>query len=378
MKVTVRDKETLNEIRPLELASYLRANGWQESDRTDKAAYWTRRNENGEEFEVLLPLRRDVADVAIRMGEVLQTLEKFEKRSQLQILDDLSTTNADVVRIRTQPRDADSGSIGIEDGVLVFERARDMLLAAACAAVAPRSLYATRKPERALSYMRKVRMGQTERGSYVITLISPVTPVLSPERAETIFQTEKPFEREALTTLATALQAARFAAERSAATGAMEPFKTAVDQGVSANLCEAIVGLNEGGGGHGVEVSFSWSRSRTAPNDTPKHIVLPEDTIPFLSEAARVFRETTPLDDIYISGEIIRLDRSEGSRKITVVGFVEEKLRRIIIELPEPQYELAIKAHQMQVPITCSGDLSKEGNAFVLHNPRGFDLLANQ
>jgi hypothetical protein len=37
--------------------------------------------------------------------------------------------------------------------------------------------------------------------------------------------------------------------------------------------------------------------------------------------------------------------------------------------LAEPDYNLAIKAYQERIPVICSGDLSKEGEAFVLKNP---------
>jgi hypothetical protein len=381
MKATIRDLGILSQIRPLELAAYLRVNGWQVSEETNKATYWTQRTTTGESFEVLLPRRREVADFAQRISEALQTLEAAENRSQLEILDDLSTANADVVRIRTHPRDGDSsGSIALEDGVLVFERVRDMVLAAASATVNRRALFARRKPAKAVSYMQKVRMGQTERGSYVITLISPVAPTLSLNSAEVLTtESEEPFEREALTTLALAIEATRNAAERATVTGQLAPFRAAVEHGVSANLCEALVGLSEGGGNHDVEISFSWSRSRTAPRDVPQRVVIPQDTISIIGEAARVFRETDALDDFEVSGGIVKLERIEGAPtgKITVVAQVDDKPRRITIELPEILYHEAVKAHDEQAPILCYGELVKEGNTFTLRNPRDFEILSD-
>ena len=58
-----------------------------------------------------------------------------------------------------------------------MERARDLVLAAACAAITKRAYFATRKPTKATDYLSRVRMGQTERGSYVLTIRSDGMPL---------------------------------------------------------------------------------------------------------------------------------------------------------------------------------------------------------
>src|SRR5215470_5109861 len=112
MKALVRDTETLQSLRPLELVQYLRANGWRQGRQIpDKASHWLSKGDSGEEIEILLPLRMDFADYAARMAEVLQALEVVEGRSQLEILHDLNTINADVVRIRTHMAEAEVSGI---------------------------------------------------------------------------------------------------------------------------------------------------------------------------------------------------------------------------------------------------------------------------
>jgi hypothetical protein len=50
------------------------------------------------------------------------------------------------------------------------------MLAAACSALEPRPLFAPRKPELAMSYINRARFGLARRGSYIMTIISPVLP----------------------------------------------------------------------------------------------------------------------------------------------------------------------------------------------------------
>lgn len=79
-------KARIEELRPLEVASYLRAAGWIQSEsREGRYAIWTR----DDEYEVLLPLSRDLRDFALRMGDLLAVLSQVEDRFQNSILSDL-------------------------------------------------------------------------------------------------------------------------------------------------------------------------------------------------------------------------------------------------------------------------------------------------
>ena len=188
-----------------------------------------------------MPLQHETGDFALRVSEVLRTLEHVEQRSQLEILRDLRTSSSDLIRIRASASQTTTGSIPLDLGVRFVEEAREMMLAAACSAIDPRPYYATRKPVQANEYLSRVRMGQTERGSFVLTILSPVPPGLRPpEPLDGVLP--DPFERKVSQTLASGLLAARLAAQRAAVSGDVQPFREAVPRGVSANLCDALVG----------------------------------------------------------------------------------------------------------------------------------------
>ncbi|MGH9967098.1 MAG: hypothetical protein ACREBG_04600, partial [Pyrinomonadaceae bacterium] len=132
MRAAIRDVEVLRAIRPLDLMAYLRASGWRLAEESNKAAYWERA-EGGASFEVLVPRNIDMADFPSRIGELLTTLEVVEDRSQLEIFSDLVTAGADVIRVRTHARTGeDEGSLSLEDGVVLHEKVRELVLAAAC------------------------------------------------------------------------------------------------------------------------------------------------------------------------------------------------------------------------------------------------------
>ncbi len=62
------------------------------------------------------------------------------------------------------------------------------------------------------------------------------------------------------------------------------------------------------------------------------------------------------------------------SGEITIVCPVFEKLRKVMTELNDHSYILAIKAYQERLPVTCMGDLVKENDIFNLTNPHNFKI----
>jgi hypothetical protein len=378
VKVAIQDPSTLRALKPLQLAGYLRANGWRkETDLDGKGSLWLFQNPDDQEFDITLPARGEMADYALRMSEVLETLAAVERRSQSEVLRDIETTTADLVRVRAPRRDTENGTLPLDQAVTFVECSRDMMLAAACAAIDKRPFFAKRKAQQAMEYLGRVRMGQTERGSYVLTILSPVPPELRPAQGTLLpVEPDDPYERSVTLTLMNALEALHRATQDAAAGGDMMSFQEAVLKGVSANLCDAVVGLSAVSPGDGLDVQVSWSRTRPVGGRIPSRVVLGNDSIPIIEEAARRFREIAPLEDVEIEGFVTRLDRgrdaSEGD--VTIEASLEGKLRRIALQLGTETYSLAVQAHDERRPVRCTGDLAKEGRGYRLKDPRHFEI----
>jgi hypothetical protein len=112
--------------------AYLRAAGWTKaSEQSGRWAAWTKR-QNNDEFAIDAPLTNQFRDFALRMSDALCVLEVAEERSQLEILQDLLLSSADVIRVRLADSKLADGTVPIEEGAQFFQKARDMMLAAAC------------------------------------------------------------------------------------------------------------------------------------------------------------------------------------------------------------------------------------------------------
>jgi hypothetical protein len=101
-------------------------------------------------------------------------LAKAEGRTSAAVIFDLTLTAFDVIRVRS--RDADEyGSVRFPEGVQLFEEAENLLVASARAASSevPRRVWKGRRPESITEYLQRVRLGQTEKSSFSLTVMSP-------------------------------------------------------------------------------------------------------------------------------------------------------------------------------------------------------------
>lgn len=382
MKVDIRDRETFQSIPPLEVLRYLRAQGWEEKDQHgDLASIWGLKLTSGQELEVLLPLQQTLGDYGLRMSEAFRVLEEAEERSQLDILQDILSVGADIIRVRLRAGSRESHSLPIEDAVLATQKAREMMLAAACAAVEPREYYHARKFEQATDYVRRLRMAPTQPGSFVFIIHSRVPPAFKQQELSFVENGQDdqnaPFERQVTYTLATGLAAAHLAAQRATATGEITPFEEAVQAGVSANLCDALLGFAGTDASSPFEIRLSYSSTRRAPRRMPRQILFSPDTLPIFEEVSRVFKAQSPRDEFELEGVVVRLEQEEvqDSRALHIAGPVDGRLRKVALTLPEEDFQQAIEAFSARSTVRVTGKLIRTGNRYQLRAPRNFEVL---
>ena len=371
MNIDIRDASAVQTLRPLEVAAYLRSKSWEQKEATARASRWIH-TIDADVFEAVVPLDESIRDYAIRMGEVLHTLALAEGRPQGEVYADLLTTFADVVRIRIDDPEAKDGTLAIETNAQIAQRTRDLLLAAACSATEHRAVWHTRNPVQAVEQVRQLRVGQSERGSYVVTVISRVSPALKVPDNGQLFESATPFARQVIQTLATSLATLDAAAATAALSGTFDSFEQSVAKGVSANLCDAVAGLwGDDARQRTLEFTFSWSPARPVEAPVPSRVRFGADRIPFIREASRVMKERAPVRDFELRGAVVKLDRPPDTEtgKVTVLGLVDDRPMRVTLELQDPLYNLAVTAHADQLAFRCIGSLVREGRSYRLQNP---------
>lgn len=373
MRADIRDADAVAALRPLEVAAYLRATGWSHGENQGTFSVWTR--DNG--LEVIVPMSRDLRDFALRMGDILRTLEALEGRSQLDIYADLTTTSSDVIRVRAHEQESADGTVTLAEGVSLVRESMDMMAAAACATLSPKAVYRARRPLEVVDFLQGLRLGQTERGSFVVAIVSRVPPTLAtlPSNGQSLIA--EPFERRVSYTLSESLLAARSAADVAAGSASFEAFEDGIRRGVNANLCDALVGMARHLGNAGaLSIEITWARSRIPKTGVPSRVTFPRDFVPVLEEAARLFKERSPLDEYEIQGVVERLDRAEGSETgiATILAAFEGTYRKVAVQLQGTDYSYAIQSHERRIPLAVEGTLVPRARSLELRNPRNVRL----
>ena len=367
------DRKILLAVSPLALSAYANVAGWSKSeDYGDHSDVYS-----GPRLpEIIVPRTQRLGDYAQTVAHLIEIFAQVAEVDGATLYNDLVVADRDVTRVRVNDGDV-NGTIDLEQGANLVSGSRDMLLAATCSLHEPKAVYRAGANKEANEFLRRVRLGQTEHGSFVVTLVSPVIP---PPVQQPLFpdmeNDEGPPERQGTRRLAQALLATHNATARTMG-GDMEAFTRAVPEGTSANLCEALVQMI--GPFAALDLSTTWARTR--PMREPRDAVrFSKDDALILREAARSFRNREPKLDVRLLGSVRRLKRddTETDGTVTLRAYFDGKFQSVTAILSESDYNLAIEAHRENAQIIVEGDLDRFGQRWRLVNPRLAEIISEE
>ena len=253
------DDSILSRITPNSLGAYAVAQGWhvleQYGDRGQIYAL------DSNTPSIIVPGSSDFEEYTQVLRQIIEVFANAEDRDELSVLRDLTLADVDQVRLRIADRDGD-GSIPLGAGITLIEQSRSILRAAARSAQRPRPAFRGRISGVVINYIRSVRLGQTEQGSYVVNLLSPVPNPMSSRLHDV-----EPFARRVTRGLASGLQATRESLSILNGHYAARWFEDAVRDGVSANLSDAVARILKSSNGTGLDISVSWALTRPVDED---------------------------------------------------------------------------------------------------------------
>ncbi len=367
MKATLNDWEALSAISTASVHAYLKSQKWMRfKDFGDRGVVY----ELNDKFEVFAPGSHQLADYAEAVSQVISVLAEAEERDELAVYRDLAAADRDLIRFRAPDADED-GSIDLDTGVDLVQQCRDALLAAACSASAPKRFYRSGSNAKATEYLKSVRLGQTEHGSFIVTMLSPVPPYLEQIGQQYLSPdfVEEPFGRQVTRTLSDATKAVKAAIAEVSRGGNIEAFERSVSSGVSANLCAAIAKFVSDG--KGLDFSISWARTRPTAEVRARTEFVQSDAA-ILKEAAKVLREREPRQNERIFGFVTRLAREPDAKegRVSISAFIDGKPAAVSVVLDQSLYSVALSAHKEGAEFVLEGDLERSGQRWMLNRPR--------
>ncbi|KOV64467.1 hypothetical protein ADL00_21545 [Streptomyces sp. AS58] len=334
------------QVDPAVLGALLRRHGWQRrGGAAGRYGRWTPPGPAGHTTSLLVPESRAFPDSDDLLGEALIALSRSASPSAREVLVGL-TVRSDEIRwwrdVPTGPGGAASWSVEEQ----LRTAARQMLLAGALATRARAGYYGTRHRRSAGAMLESVLVGAATGGRRLTAFVPLGTG------------------RPLAVRLHQALYAAREAIDYQRATGGMDAFDAAVEAGVSRELTEALVTLVRGT--EGARVAVEWAPGAEAPvgGAAPGEAVefSPGD-LPVLREAGARYLRTEPSVPVRVTGEVIRMRRSErrgeGTVRLRVLAGAE--IPHVRLTLDEEDYRIAGQAHLVGLPVRVHGRLESRG-----------------
>jgi hypothetical protein len=369
------------ELNAISVQSYLKNTGWNRiKSKIDHIAIFTKEL-NGHFKEILLPLTRNFSDYTPLMLNATKAIAIIENRDYIQVLADLSiATPADVLRIRLVNEDTKEGTISFEDGFKLLENARDALYATACDVIQPETYHRRLSFKAADQFIEKCRLGQTERGSFVASIICPFieeSSVSDKPKQFTLFDDPNEYRSSFTRKITSQIMRSIDVVNRSIESGDLDPIvQGKSDVVMSANFLEAILNIKQlNNDSSSIEFMSTWSPLSPVESNVPSKIEVQKDFVPAIEN---IIEKMTP-KNIEEPGEFVGkvvgvkaepdiTKRFDGEVVLNLMGAGGKSFSARAI-LHVGAYKEAVEAHEQGKNIQIKGKLITNRKSKVIESP---------
>jgi hypothetical protein len=391
-------EDLILQVSPLEVRRYAISEGWQRVDGVNGAIALYQHPESQLD-QLIVPLDPATDDYGRTMADVIERLAVRSGLSPLEIIEDLLNAPCDLVRFRLDQPDSQRGSIPLTQGISLLGAAERALLSAACSVIQPQTFHPRLSRGEAEQLVKACRMGQTERGSFVLKIACPldaVDPELGTAAPMPLFEkigepdseTETSGNKEPFTRKVTRL----LMGSLNRITRAIDSDKTAsllVEETgqpvLSANLCEAMLAMQPIGERSRLAVQTSWSKAFAPPaeSETPSVVLLRSDVF---REIEKLARELRPSNEPKVSQFVGLVDSLLGDPDpegrvqgdVILMLFDVEGTIKARATLGADDYQIAWQAHGAARYVAFSGMLFRERRTHRIERISQFKLLATE
>lgn len=345
--------QAIQQLSPDAVHAYLASEGWRPQQVAREANIWTL-TDGTDEFEVLVPADQRLRDFPLRMYDVLRTLAAVQDRPLPTVLADLANTGTDRMILRLLPP-GPPGTIPLLNGVDAVQGVRELVLSATYASTLREPLLVQgRRPQRVHDFAAEVRLGTPQAGSWVVAAELAIPEAdLDPDG-----NGGSPFARQVSLQLHRGVKATFAAAGEALRQDSVEPFLTRAEDGISANLCEALASL--GRDDAPFEVRFAWAQRLPAEVGAGR-FRFDRQLVRTVRSAGRELRNAMLEGTVEITGLVTRLRQERGGEgTATVTGRIQTRYgvadQAMKVRLTPMQHETAIDAYRTHQFLRVTGE----------------------
>lgn len=348
--------EIAGNINYLNIVKYLTDLNWQkvESNRPYVKIF---QYENADTlYQANIPTNRELIDYKHAMYRAVEQIALSSKKNIETVLLELLNPVSDILHIRIKEASTNSGSIMVEDAIKLFGNAKKLLTYASMDYQKP-SLYHIGKPDlETQNLIENCRFGQTEIGSYVISLVVPFTEVDETGKSVqmTLFNEEvdksNAHARKVTNKLITSIQQVKAAVDEGILNEIMSPLNKQLPP-VSANFLEALSSIGIYKEHSEVDISIKWAPTVNGNKAKVDNVSLTHDHCSPIDTVVQSIKGKRTADERSFTGKISNLKAKPNLEKrdvgeITLVYIDQEKASKAKVVLNKEDYDDAIKAHE--------------------------------
>lgn len=309
------------------------------------------------------------ADERTEVAAALDTLEQLYETPRFEIVQSISSLAYDLILTRIPDEYVRHESIELGTAQAYMHNMRRLIAASANTEISG-ELSFRRTLKEALNYANECRFGHTFQGSFGFVIESPVGLNESPQMP--IVEAVVPLGRKVVRRMARGLESFQAAI----AEDNPEPIVSA-EGGMSANMCDEVIGIVEDTGISKLELSIAFSPEwGPEPNATTRPFAIERRYVDLLKDASsRLRKEETPREESII-GRIVRLETdgnpsdllNDKSGREVIVSWDSADYGHIRVQVPlDPSsYLTAVDAHAKGHLFGVSGLLKRNGRSWVL------------
>lgn len=367
MIYSVNFLDMTDNLNPLAVCKYLEQTYWKciPLKRTDVKVY---QYEIKDSFkQVMVPLDKTFVDYKKVMFDAVQNIADLEEKSVEQVMLYLLNPNTDILKIRLDKKEVESGNILFDDAIRLFDNAKKLLAATALDIINPKKIHYGRIDDSVQKFLNQCRFGQTEIGSYVVSVVCPFAELSEEEgyKQLSIFTDEERCAYSLTRKVTNKLMDNVAFVKKHIDDGCLDKLLDD-DVDISSNFLEALNGLNLQSEKTLVEFTTDWAPAVRINRSQNNRVIVSNDYYePIASVIDKIKEETNGRTEII--GRIKQLSAAPVVDKrvggvITVV-FVDEnnKAKSVTVHLEKEDYENAVEAHQHGKAVKIVGDLNTKG-----------------
>ncbi|MDO6642145.1 hypothetical protein Q4557_19550 [Shewanella sp. 5_MG-2023] len=332
------------------VTSFLSLNGWKKTSEI-RGAFQIWHSDEFPSSEVTLTLDEDHKRYRLLLDDALEEISECLMIPVGVLIEQISPQNFDTISVRAIGDDVKHGSIPFDDGIKLLSSSHKLLKH--CSNQVKRF---KNKSKHLSNYLNHVGMGQTQIGSYIVSIHSPLYRVNTDDEPDLfdsdislgriinksfyskIFEVSSIFSKKINFELIT---------------------QSLLEIGIDKKDCDALIDIMGSQSHRDIEINVNWSPKESIEERYCKSIHLYARNVQYIVDYREILKEKKVENNIQLSGEIADLHRGYDDElgKAKLRTKYQEKDISISFSVSDEQYLTVANAHVNKIIVTITGEL---------------------